>query len=238
LNTPLATILGYAQMLLEDTSTRRELAAIEDQARRCKKIVQGLLDFARKSSGGREYCAPNALVTKVRDLLSHTLQMRGIRLELELAEPAPPGVFVARVEIEQVLVNLITNAGDALEIHEPAAVGASHENSNTNLRFSASAKRAAPEGACVTVQTRMLPNAEVMIAVEDNGLGVPEELSERVFEPFFTTKAAGRGTGLGLSIARRIIEDHNGTLSLTTRLDGRSGARFEIRLRCGREGAR
>ncbi len=230
LNTPLGTILGYAQMLLDDPNPKTELKAIEGQARRCKQIVQGLLDFARTppnphsgnkiiDASGRvqEDCAPNELATKVRDLIAHSLKMRDIVLELDLCEPAPPPLRVAANEFEQVLVNLVTNAADAIEM---AAAGAGH----------------APGERKVTIHTRHA-NGTVTLAVEDTGPGVPANLAEQIFEPFFTTKAAGRGTGLGLSIARRIVEDHEGRLIVTRRGDGKSGARFEVSLQAVKQEA-
>jgi signal transduction histidine kinase/PAS domain-containing protein len=234
LNTPLATILGYAQMLLEEIDSRKELHAIEDQARRCRKIVQQLLDFARKSHGGLSECAPNELAGKVRELLRHPMQMRGIEITLDLCAPPPPRILVAVDEIEQVLVNLITNAADAIEMKAPAEVLATAGAAvagETQQNAPASRERRLNGDARITVQTRYGAPGEVLFAVEDNGPGVPAEIAEQIFEPFFTTKVAGRGTGLGLSIARRIIEDHNGTLTLTQRTDGQPGARFEVRLK-------
>ena len=226
LNTPLGTILGYAQMLLDDPNPKTELKAIEDQARRCKQIVQGLLDFARTPphshlphSGGKpidavgraqEDCAPNELATKVRDLIAHSLKMRDIVLELDLCDPPPPPLRVAANEFEQVLVNLVTNAADAIEMAPAGSANGTVERK-------------------VTIHTRQ-NNGTVTLAVEDTGPGVPAGLAEQIFEPFFTTKAAGRGTGLGLSIARRIVEDHEGRLIVTRRSDGKSGARFEVSL--------
>jgi len=230
LNTPLGTILGYAQMLLEDTSAPKELGAIEEQARRCRKIVQGLLDFAHKTSAGRVECSANDLASKVRDLLAHTLQMRGLTLKLELCAPPPPKIFVAVDEFEQVLVNLITNAADAVEMarHAPlvahAAAGTSADAGNRDGSVAT-----LPPGGCITVQTRT-DGGDVLIAVQDDGPGIAQDIRDEIFEPFYTTKPAGRGTGLGLSIARRIVEDHNGSLVLTQRPDGKSGARFEVRV--------
>src|SRR5579862_1417043 len=203
LNTPLGTILGYAQMLIDDAQRDgppKELAAIEDQARRCKKIVQSLLDFARKSGGGRSECSPNELAERIHSLMSHSLQMRGIELALDLTRPDPPKVRAAANEIEQVLVNLVTNAADAIEMS-----GVKNDSR-------------------VTLQTRA-ENGSVLIAVEDSGPGVPSELAGKIFEPFFTTKSAGKGTGLGLSIASRIVEDHHGRIELAQRTDGKAGAR-------------
>ncbi|HYF48596.1 MAG TPA: ATP-binding protein [Planctomycetota bacterium] len=234
LNTPLGTILGYAQMLLDDErSPSRELKAIEDQARRCRKIVQSLLDLAHKTGGGREKCSPNQLVMKVRDLLAHAMNLRGIELRLNLAEP-PPVFNVSVSEFEQVLVNLITNAADALESTVPAlagAIAAGEGGAPAGTAGSASRLRAvlAPRGAAISIQTR-IQHGQVVLAVEDNGPGVPADITEQIFEPFFTTKAAGKGTGLGLSIARRIVEDHGGTLELVPRPDDLPGARFEIRV--------
>ena len=256
LNTPLGTILGYAQILLDDERGMngeargspgvKELRAIEDQARRCRRIVKGLLDFARQSpdcksaGGGREACSLNELALKIRELISHTLEMRGIALRLDLSRTPLPVIYVAVNEIEQVLVNLITNAADAIEMAEPsmaretismeaAAHGKEHSVHSVPSRVDSAHVLLSFE-PCVTLQTRAEPNGGVLIAVEDTGPGVPSGLAEQIFEPFFTTKAAGRGTGLGLSIARRIVEDHDGRLILKPRTDAQCGARFELRL--------
>lgn len=213
LNTPLGTILGYAQMLLEDpraTHAGKELQAIEDQSRRCRRIVQSLLDFARKSGGGREKVQPGALLAKAAELTRHTLEMRGIALEFDAkAAAGQPEVAVSAQEIEQVLINLITNAADAIE-----GLG----ETERKLRG----------GGCVRLESSTASAGGVQLSVEDNGPGVPEHIRSEIFEPFFTTKAAGKGTGLGLSIARRVLEDHGGTLELVARADGLPGARFEL----------
>ena len=139
--------------------------------------------------------------------MSHSLRMRGIALRLDLGIPEPPRLNAAANELEQVLVNLITNAADALEMAD------------------------VKDDPCVTLQTRADANGIVLLAVEDNGPGVPADIIPKIFEPFFTTKAAGKGTGLGLSIASRIIEDHKGRIDLAKRSDGKPGARFELRLK-------
>ncbi|MCW8133860.1 MAG: hypothetical protein KIS92_26165, partial [Planctomycetota bacterium] len=216
LNTPLGTILGYAQMLLEDpgaSQTRRDLTAIEEQARRCKKIVQSLLDFARKSGGGREETGAAALLAKAAELTRHSLEMRRIALEvdasaLEAAGAAATKVSVAAQEIEQVLVNLITNAADAIE-----TLG----ETECKLRGGGLVRLSGAAG-----------RGGVRLCVEDNGPGVAEPIRPDIFEPFFTTKAAGKGTGLGLSIARRILEDHGGALELVARAHGQPRARFQL----------
>ncbi|GMV81131.1 MAG: hypothetical protein AMXMBFR7_23150 [Planctomycetota bacterium] len=217
LNTPLGTILGYAQMVLEDARAGRaakeaDLEAIESQTRRCRKIVQGMLDFARKTGGERERVAPERLLTKVAELTAHSLKLRGIELDCAAPTEDLPEVAVAPNELEQVLVNLVTNAADALETLEET-------------------ERARRGGGRVALRAREAPqDAGVLLIVEDDGPGVPELLQRELFEPFFTTKPMGKGTGLGLSIARRIVEDHGGTLQLVPRADGRPGARFEVRL--------
>ncbi|MCZ7647155.1 MAG: ATP-binding protein [Planctomycetota bacterium] len=221
LNTPLGTILGYAQMLLEDgdadrARVQRDMKAVEEQARRCRRIVQGMLDFARKAGGGREPLRIEELLAKASELTAHSLEMRGIALHGPRLERPLPRVAAAANEIEQVLVNLITNAADAFETLDPPA-------------------RASRGGARVSLDARAEPSGGVLIAVEDNGPGVPEALRKEVFEPFFTTKPTGKGTGLGLSIARRIVEDHGGTLQLLPRQDGQPGARFEMRLPAAKE---
>ncbi|MCK6473987.1 MAG: ATP-binding protein [Planctomycetes bacterium] len=219
LNTPLGTILGYAQMLLEDAASdqaRKDLRAIEDQARRCRKIVQGLLDFARKPGGERSLRSVGELTRKAVELTAHALEMRGIHLKhLGPASEDRSGLLSVNAnQIEQVLVNLITNAADAIE--EAAARGPSMDSDG---------------GGTIGIGGSFDPaTGQALVFVEDDGPGVPEDLRREIFEPFFTTKVAGKGTGLGLSIARRMIEDHGGTLVLSARKDGRSGARFEVRL--------
>lgn len=233
LNTPLGTILGYAQMLLEDRE-RTELKVIEEQARRCRKIVQGLLVFARKSSGGRALCRPAELITKVRELLSHPMRMRGLVLETGVLPLTLPKVDVASDEIEQVLVNLVTNAADSIELArvqvEPALAVAQGGEGNSTLPAAPPLLVEAETRGVIRLDAGLDSRGRVVISVEDNGPGVPVDLREQIFEPFFTTKEAGRGTGLGLSIARRIVEDHGGELALESRADGSHGARFVLRL--------
>lgn len=233
LNTPLGTILGYAQMLLEDRE-RTELKVIEEQARRCRKIVQGLLVFARKSTGGRSLHKPVDLIAKARELLSHPMKLRGFTLETGALTAALPKVHVAEDEIEQVLVNLVTNAADSIELARVAAepaLAVAHAGEDANASPLAVPKPNAGDNAGTIRLDAMLDGrGRVVISVEDNGPGVPAELRDQIFEPFFTTKEAGRGTGLGLSIARRIVEDHGGELALNSRSDGAAGARFELRL--------
>jgi len=232
LNTPLGTILGYAQMLLEDRE-RTELKVIEEQARRCRKIVQGLLVFARKSSGERARCKPADLITKVRELLSHPMKMRGLTLEALPSSPFLPNVDVASDEIEQVLVNLVTNAADSIELARVAqpALALAHAGATSGEATPATPPDSPqPISGMIRLAAGLDARGHVVLSVEDDGPGVPAELREQVFEPFFTTKEAGRGTGLGLSIARRIVEDHGGELALENRSDGLNGARFELRL--------
>ncbi len=215
LNTPLGTILGYAQMLLEDERSagdRKELKVIEEQARRCRKIVQGMLAFARKSGSEHSAHQLEKLVDTAAELTAHTFQMRGISFLVDRPEQSLPPVLVSDNEIEQVLVNLLTNAGDAvgeLDAEEMEKRGGGKVR--VLLEYDASARQS-------------------VVAVEDNGPGVPEEIREQIFEPFYTTKEGGKGTGLGLSIATRIIEGHGGQLRLSQPAKGGPGTRFEIRL--------
>jgi signal transduction histidine kinase len=219
LNTPLGTILGYAQMLLEDvtrggaTAYTKDLHAIEDQARRCRQIVQGMLDFARKSGGERETLAPGEIATKAIDLTAASLALRTIKVQLAPLPENLPLVKAARNELEQVLVNLITNAADAIDDARTCA-----------------ALKDKPQGVVELSVALDSRTGQVFWAVEDDGPGVPQDLLSNIFEPFFTTKVAGRGTGLGLSIARRVAEDHGGELMVRKRVDGKTGARFELRL--------
>ncbi len=185
-NTPLTGISSYAQMLLADTPSgdpRRELLEkVERQTFRASRIVNSLLDFARKRDHERGPVELGKLVGETVDLLRERLAARSIRLRWE----PPAGKLVvsgSEGELQQVLTNLILNAIDAV-----AAAGG-------EIRLAL-----AGEEATVTLQ------------VEDNGSGILPEHLDRVFQPFFTTKTGKGGTGLGLAISQSIVEQHQGHL--------------------------
>ncbi len=217
LNTPLNTILGYSQLLKKQLAPATggaalprealaealaEVRSVEAATRRCRDIVQGLLDFSRKSEGIRAPRRVARAIERVFAFLRHDLERRGIAFALDLGADGSREATVLAHEnqIEQVLLNLASNAIDAM-----------------------------PEGGRIDVRMRAEREAgRVTIEFADTGCGIAEQDLPRIFEPFFTTKAPGRGTGLGLSIACRIVEDHGGTISVAS-APGR-GTTFTIRL--------
>jgi signal transduction histidine kinase len=190
LNTPLGTIIGYAQMLREDlTQQPRTAPSLTDvdeiigQAGRCRDLVKNLLNFSRRSSTEKINTSINEIIRKILSLVEHDFVMKGVRVHLDL-DANSPDARVNENEIAQVILNLANNAGDSM-----------------------------PTGGELTVSTRYDDLTErICITVRDTGCGIKESDRTRVFEPFFTTKEVGKGTGLGLSICYKIVENHLGAI--------------------------
>ncbi len=185
-NTPLTGISSYTQMLLEEMSPddprRAILEKIEAQSRRASSIANSLLNFARPERSVYEDLSLNDTVTEVLRLFDPKIRERGIRVETSLAADLPR-VHGHKGKIQQVLLNLLLNAWDAVE-----------------------------DGGRVVVSTEVRAGA-VVLQVVDDGVGIAEEDLPRIFDPFFTTKGRGKGTGLGLSISYGIVREHDGEMS-------------------------
>jgi two-component system NtrC family sensor kinase len=205
LNNPLASISAFAQLLLADralpTTDRHSAEVIVAEARRAARIVHNLLTFARQHRAEKVYADINKVLEDTLDLRAYELNVRGIRLHRDLADPAPH-TMVDVYQLQQVLLNLVTNAEQAM-----SACDRPHHR--------------------LTACTRGGPDF-IRIEVEDTGTGIPEESLERIFNPFYTTKALGQGTGLGLSISLGIISEHGGRVWAENIPSG--GARFCIDL--------
>ena len=186
------------------TQLREDLQLILAEAKRASDIVVTLLSFVRRQSADRQPVSVPEVVRRAVLLLAHDLEVQNVHLLVPPTAAADGGPWVQGSENQllQVLANLITNAGQALMMQARAGT--------------------------VLIECAMAGDAEVRLAVEDDGPGVPADLRDKIFSPFFTTKPDGQGTGLGLPISRQIIEAHGGTLSLE---DGaRGGARFVVTL--------
>jgi PAS domain S-box-containing protein len=202
LNNPLQSILGFTELLIdaEDRAeSRRDLEQVRSEAIRAGKIVRNLLSFVRRSSSERTIADVNEIVRSTLSLRSYEFGSSNIRLVENYADGLP-SVIVNPEEIQQVILNLILNAEQAM--------------------------RAANRGGTLAVTTT---SSDEMVTIEilDDGPGVPPALAGRVFEPFFSTKDVGEGTGLGLSIAIGIAEAHGGTLVL---MPSDKGACFRLSL--------
>jgi PAS domain S-box-containing protein len=202
INNPLQTILGSAEVLLEDQtlpSGRRELELVRLEARRAAQIVRSLLSFVRRTAPDRAVVDLNEIVAATVELRHYHLERSNIVLDVAL-HPAALPIFVNREEIQQIVLNLVLNAEHALE-------------------------RA--QGGRISIRTLAVGQHRVL-EVADDGPGISKEVRGRIFEPFFTTKEVGEGTGLGLSISHGIAYAHGGSLELCAADSG--GACFRLLL--------
>ena len=189
LNNPLASITAFAQLMLSDGNLTEEdhhaTEVIASESRRAARIVHNLLTFARQHKAEKTYADINQVIENALELRGYDLSVRGIQIERHFADPAP-STMVDAYQLQQVILNLVTNAEQAM---------AGVERTSHRL----------------TVRTRR--DAEtIRIEIEDTGAGIPVECLERIFNPFYTTKAVGHGTGLGLSISLGIISEHGGRI--------------------------
>jgi two-component system NtrC family sensor kinase len=207
---PLAGILGYAQLTLRKleagTPLHENLRIIEKETKRCKDIMENLLKFARQDKV--EYAAIdlNRIVTDACAIVRHQLALNKVKLEQDLA-PELPGINGNANQLQQVLMNLMINAQQAMN----------------------------GTPGTVTISTRHPDPAHVELRIKDTGPGMSAEVQKRIFDPFYTTKPAGKGTGLGLSVSFGIVKDHKGEIQVESE-EGK-GAEFVITLPVMRAGA-
>ena len=192
INNPLGAILAFAQLGLQDAAEGSTvfdfLSEIERNALRCKRIVDGLLTFSRPSRGDRCPVRLDEVVGRAVFLCQHQFAKRQVVVTATHADGVPPVIGDAN-QIEQVLVNLLSNAYGAV-----------------------------PNGGRIHVSTEVRPGERVVLSVEDNGHGISERHLPKIFEPFFTTRPDGKGTGLGLFITYGIVKDHGGTIQVESRV--------------------
>jgi two-component system NtrC family sensor kinase len=208
LNNPLSVVMVQSDLLSEEIRDRalaERIKVINESAERCVSIVQNFLALARRTPPQRTQVALNAIIEEAMRLLAYALRVDNIEVYRDLADDLPP-LWADRHQLHQVLVNLITNAHQAL--------------------------RESPLPRQLMLSTDY--DAErclVILEVADSGPGIPAELQGRIFEPFFTTKPPGVGTGLGLPFCRGIVEAHGGSIAVQS-APGR-GATFHVELPVG-----
>ena len=203
INNPLGSILLFSHLLLRKVPSagteRQNLERIAREADRCRNIVQGLLDFARQREPKAESLNINEVVLKPIALLENQAIFHNITVLKQLRPDLPP-VLADGSQLQQVFVNMLANAAEAMD----------------------------GEGT-LTVDTRLAPSGDrVEVRFTDTGCGIPAENMARVFEPFFTTKDVGGGTGLGLSISYGIVQRHGGTITVQSRVG--EGSTFVVSL--------
>jgi len=203
--------LDYLEQQMPERSAVMDGVLNEMRAatQRANVIIRGLLDFSRSDDLVLKPQNLNTLVGSALVLVKHALGANGITLEAELA-PELPLLALDGMKIEQVLVNLFTNAIHAMPQGGTLTVK-THAACLTETRRIEGAREAGHFYAGDTV---------VMVEIEDSGSGIPPEILRKIFDPFFTTKATGKGTGLGLAIAKRIIDLHAGDIEIANRPEG------------------
>jgi two-component system, NtrC family, sensor kinase len=211
INNPLAVILTENQVIRDsveeidglDRGFKQEilesLSQIDNQVQRCNLITHNLLRFARRTRSMIEMVHLNALIREVIELMESRAKGKGIRFSLDLEKDLEP-ILSDPSQLQQVLLNLITNAIDA------------HEGKLSGM---------------ITISTRSDPQGGGLeIGVTDTGSGIPAENLDRIFDPFFTTKPVGKGTGLGLSISYSIMKKLGGELLVKSEVG--QGTRFSL----------
>jgi PAS domain S-box-containing protein len=187
LNNPLAGISAFAQLMMDDELNEEHhesVRLIKREADRAVGVIRDLLIFSRKSGPSRSLIDVNEIVERTLRLRGYSLRSAGIEVQVDLGQvPLVPG---DDQRIQQVLLNLIVNAENALQRAE--------------------IKR-------LVVRTEVTREGLALV-VRDTGVGMTEEIRQRIFEPFFTTKEAGEGTGLGLSVSYGIVRAHGGTIAV------------------------
>jgi signal transduction histidine kinase len=213
LNNPLTVVAGYIELirgaLQAGQSSTLDLDELEDylqkmerNVRRMKLIIRHIMEFARESKPVKQPTPLNSVIEKSFILINEQLRLKKIDIRMDLC----PALMaqIDELRMEQVFINLLTNARDAiLEAHGEA-------------------------GGTIQIRSRVLSGSELEIEISDNGIGMTEEIKNRIFNPFFTTKEVGKGTGLGLSISHGIVQDHGGSISCVS--EKGKGTTFRIRL--------
>jgi two-component system NtrC family sensor kinase len=215
LNNPLAAVSGFAQLMLREARSEEDRTALETinrEATRAGKIVKDLLTFARRPEAHPH--EPVYVAEVARHIFAtqrYAMETRGIRHELVVERDLPP-VLADATQVEQVLLNLVVNARQAIE-------------AATETPDSAAARQAQPP--TISLHVRRAGDAVVM-EVADTGVGIAAADRERIWDPFWSSKEEGQGTGLGLAVVHGIVTAHGGTIDVDS--EAGRGTRFIIRL--------
>ncbi|MBW1859548.1 MAG: GAF domain-containing protein [Deltaproteobacteria bacterium] len=187
LNNPLTTIIGRTEIMLTETEEEKtvsDLGQILSQGQRAAKIVKNLLSFARQASPEKQMCNLNDILRSVLDMLEYDFRVNNIEVKAEL-DPQLPETMADPSQIQQVFVNIVNNAHQAMKEREESGV--------------------------LTVRTGH-DGDRLRIEIGDTGPGIPLDQQNHIFEPFYTTKSDTKGTGLGLSISYGIVKAHGGKM--------------------------
>ncbi|MES0336995.1 MAG: ATP-binding protein [Candidatus Magnetobacterium sp. LHC-1] len=222
LNNPLSNISTSCQILQEELGQGdiqyfgELLGQIDDQTNRARNIVRSLLDFSRERDFKKDMLPLQSLFEEIIVFLKRQLSTR-VDIVMEISEGIT--VYADKQRIQQVFLNLIKNAAEAITTNSETTDG---YISITARRASANEKCLRHDGACV------LGDTAVDVAIKDTGMGIESNVLPRIFDPFFTTKDVGKGSGLGLFIVHEIIEEHGGCITVDSH--PQMGTTFRIRL--------
>lgn len=206
LNNPLQGIVTFSHLLMEkfpedddNNAIAPSLERVVTQANRCRDIIRGLLDFSRQRKPDKTIVDLNSVLQECVRLVENQAKFHNIQIVQEF-DPKLPRIILDPSQLQQVILNLIINAAEAMD-----------------------------DGGVLTISTEhMTADHAVKISVSDTGCGIPEENMDRLFDPFFTTKEVGHGTGLGLAISYGIIREHGGYLEVDSEVG--QGTTFTIYL--------
>jgi two-component system NtrC family sensor kinase len=206
INSPLTGIVTFAHLMLkrvppENKMDREDLEVIIEQADRCSKIIKGLLGFSRAIPAEKNEMNVNNTIRHTLGIIQNQAKFHNVKIEVK-ADESLPTVKGDSSQIEQVFLNLLINASDAM---------------NDKGRI-----------VIKTSRTVVDESPYVEIEISDTGPGIPEEHISRLFEPFFTTKPVGKGTGLGLAVSHGIVRKHGGHIIVKSTPG--EGASFYVRL--------
>jgi signal transduction histidine kinase len=203
INNPLGGIMLYANLLKEDITPGspewKNIKKIIRLASKCRMIAKGLLNFGRSSPKTTESVDLNLVIQEMFSLIEDHKIFARVRSRFNL-DTNLPHIMGDKGQIEQVVMNLIINAGEAMKGSGELVVETMCEDR---------------------------PAKSVVLKVKDTGPGISEDVAQKIFEPFFTTKSPGRGTGLGLSITHGIVQRHGGKINVLPRSEG-FGTCFEV----------
>ena len=192
INNPLTGILTFSSLMLKKVDEthpwKKDLQNIVEQTTRCRNIVKGLLDFARQRKPDKKEWDISALIERTLTLVEKQARFQNIKI-MKQFETALPPLFIDADQVQQVFMNIILNAADAMAV----------------------------KGGTLTIQTD-LRDGMAEVSFTDTGCGIPKEHLPKLFDPFFTTKETGKGTGLGLAISYGIIQGHNGDIEVESDL--------------------
>ena len=212
INNPIAGILNLTMLMKrivdEDSLDPKEfgrfqqyLSLMETETRRTSRIVSNLLAFSRQSKMELKRLDLNRLLEQTLLLNSNLLKIDGIKVETKL-DPNLPELVGSEDQLQQVFMNLVSNAAEAMEVKS---------------------------AGCLQIETKYSPAENcIEVGFSDNGVGIPDPNLARLFEPFFTTKKKGKGVGLGLSVVYGIIQEHGGSISVQSK--PAEGTTFQVKL--------